>query len=192
MRTNASRNRASIKLGPLIALAAVTAGVAIYYWKFTPIEHQLSAKITRFEVTSEHDEARTPPVLESLAATVTFANGGDEIDTISTARFVVSSKEDLSDPRSWSTTVHRDSMLRDMKIPPGKAITHTFIIPWTGREETLYFPDDSQIHLGFSISSKTLDGESITLTERFGHLVQRQGRIANSDHQLLVLEFPRE
>ena len=192
MRTNARRNQASIRRGPLIALAAVAVGVAIYYWKFTPIERQLSAKITRFEVTSEHDEARTPPVLESLAATVTFANGGDEIGTIATARFVVSNKEDLSDPRSWSTTVHRDSMLRDIKIPPGKAITHTFIIPWTGREETLYFPDDSQIHLGFSISSKTLDGESITLTERFGHMVQRQGRIANSDHQLLVLELPRE
>jgi hypothetical protein len=192
MRTNASRNRASIKLGPLIALAAVTTGVAIYYWKFTPIEQRLSAKITRFEVTSEHDEARTPPVLESLAATVAFANEGDEIGTISMVRFVVSSEEDLSDPRSWSTTVHRDSMLRDVKIPPGKAITHTFIIPWTEREETLYFPDDSQIHLGFSISSETADGESITLTERFGHLVQRQGRVVNSDHQLLVLEFPRE
>ena len=154
MRTNASRNRASIKLGPLIALAAVTAGVAIYYWNFTPIEHQLSAKITRFEVTSEHDEARTPPVLESLAATVTFTNGGDEIETISRARFVVSSKEDLSTPRSWSTTIHRDSMLRDIKIPPGESITHTFIIPWTGREETLYFPDGSQIHLDSRSAAK--------------------------------------
>jgi hypothetical protein len=192
MRTNAGCNQASIKSGPLIALAAVAVGVTIYYWKFTPIERQLSAKISRFEVTSEHDEARTPPILESLAATVTFANGGDKTETISRARFLISSNEDLSAPRSWSVNVHRDSMLRDIKIPPGKSITHTFIIPWTGREETLYFPDGSQIHLGFAVSSKTPDGEPITLTERFGHLVQSEGRIANSDHQLLVLEFPRK
>ncbi len=83
-------------------------------------------------------------------------------------------------------------MLRDMKIPPGKSITHTFIIPWTGREETLYFSDGSQIHLGFSIRSETLDGETTTLTERFGYVVQKDGLIANSDHQLLVLELPRE
>jgi hypothetical protein len=83
-------------------------------------------------------------------------------------------------------------MLRDIRIPPGKSITHTFIIPWTGREETLYYPDGSQVHLGFSVSARTLDGEPITLTERFGQVVQREGRIANSDHQLLVLEIPRE
>ena len=192
MRASARRNRASIKLGPLIALAAVAVVAAIYCWKFTPIERQLSARIVRFEVTSEPDEARTPPIRESLAATVQFANGGDETETISKARLLVSSKEDLSAPRSWSTTIHRDSRLLDLKISPGKSITHTFVIPWTGREETLYFPDDSQIHLGLSISSKTLDGEPITLTERFGYLVQRDGLIANSDHQLLVLEFPRK
>jgi hypothetical protein len=192
MRTNASRNRAFIKLGPLIALAAVAVGVAIYYWKFSPIEHQLSASLTRFEVARDHDEARTPPVVESLAATVTFSNGGRETETILKARFVISSEEDLSAPRSWSPTIHRDSMLRDVKISPGESITHTFIIPWTGREETLYFSDGSQIHLGFSISYKMPDGGSNTLTERFGHLVQREGRIANSDHQLLVLEFPSE
>ncbi len=83
-------------------------------------------------------------------------------------------------------------MLLNVKIPPGKSITHTFIIPWTGREETLYFPEGSQIHLGFSISSKTLDGTTVTLTERFGYVVQRDGFIADSDHQLLILEFPRE
>jgi hypothetical protein len=192
MRTNADRNRASIKLGPLIALAVVGVGVAIYYWKNPPIERQLSAELTRFEVTSEHDEARTPPVLESLAATVTFANGGDETETISKARFLVSSEEDLSTPRSWSTSVHRDSMLRDLEIPPGKSITHTFVMPWTGREETLYFPDGSKIHLGFSIDCKTLDGEPITITERFGHLVQEQGRIANSDYQPLAIELPEK
>ena len=192
MRANANRNQASIKLGPLIALAAVAVVAAIYYWKFAPAERQLSARIVGFEVTREPDEARTPPVRESLAATVRFVNGGEEAETISKARLLVSSKEDLSEPRSWSTTIHRDSRLLDLKIPPGKSITHTFVIPWTGREETLYFPDGSQIHLGFSISSETADGESITLTERFGHLVQRQGRIVNSDHQLLVLEFPRE
>ncbi len=192
MRTNTSRNQASIKLGPLIALSAVAVGVAIYYWKFAPIERQLSARVVGFEVMSETDEARTPPVRESLAATVRFANGGEETETISKARLLVSSKEDLSEPRSWSTTIHRDSRLLDLKISPGKSITHTFVIPWTGREETLYFPDDSQIHLGFSISSKTLDGEPVTLTERFGHVVQRDGLIANSDHQLLVLEFPRQ
>jgi hypothetical protein len=192
MRANANRNQASIKLGPLIALAAVAAGVAIYYWKFAPIERQLSARVVGFEVTSETDEARTPPVRESLAATVRFANGGEKTETISKARLLVSSKEDLSEPRSWSTTIHRDSRLLDLKIPPGESITHTFIIPWTGREETLYFPDGSQIHLGFSIHSETLDGETITLTERFGYVVQKDGLIANSDHQLLVLEFPRE
>ncbi len=192
MRANANCNQASIKLGPLFALAAVAMAVAIYYWKFAPIERQLSARIVGFEVTREPDEARTPPVRESLAATVQFANGGEEAETISKARLLVSSKEDLSEPRSWSTIIHRDSRLLDLKISPGKSITHTFVIPWTGREETLYFPDGSQIHLGFSISSKTLDGEPITLTERFGHVVQRDGLIANSDHQLLVLEFPRE
>ena len=83
-------------------------------------------------------------------------------------------------------------MLLDMRIPPAKSITHTFIIPWTGREETLYFPDGSQVHLGFSISSKALGGEHMTLTERFGYVVQKGGLIANSDHQPLVLEFPRE
>jgi hypothetical protein len=152
----------------------------------------MSVKITQFEVTSEHDEARTPPILESLATTVTFANGGDETETISKARFLISSKEDLSASRSWSANIHRDSMLRDMKILPGKSITHTFIIPWTGREETLYFADGAPIHLGFSIRSKTLDGEPITLTGRFGHVVQREGRISSSDHQLLVLELPRD
>jgi hypothetical protein len=192
MRTNARRNRASIGLGPLIALAAVAVGVAIYYWKFAPIERQLSAEITRFEVTRDHDESRTPPVLESLAATVAFSNGGGETETISRARFIVSSNEDLSAPRSWSANIHRDSMLRDIGIPPGESITHTFIIPWTGREETLYFPDGSQVHMGFAISCKTLDGEPITLTERFGHLIQKNGRIANSDHQLLVLEIPKD
>jgi hypothetical protein len=192
MRANANRNQASIKLGPLIALAAVAAGVAIYYWKFAPIERQLSARVVGFEVTSETDEARTPPVRESLAATVRFANGGEKTETISKARLLVSSKEDLSEPRSWSTTIHRDSRLLDLKIPPGESITHTFIIPWTGREETLYFPDGSQVHLGFSISSKTLGGEHITLTERFGYVVQKGGLIENSDHQPLVLEFPRD
>ena len=192
MRTNASRNQASIQLGPLIALVVVAAGVAIYYWKFAPVEQRLSATITRFEVTRERDEARTPPVLESLAVTVMFANEGGETETISRARFLISSKEDLSDPRSWSANIHRDSMLRDLKLPPDKSITHTFIIPWTGREEARHFPDGSQIHLGFSISSETLSDEPIALTERFGHLVQREGRIANSDHQLLVFEFPSE
>ena len=192
MRTSTSRNQASIKFGLLIALAALGVGAAIYYWKFTPIERRLSAKIVHFEVTSKSDETRTPPIWESLAATIIFENRGEGAETISRARFLVSSKEDLSAPRSWSLTIHRDSMLRDLNIPPGKSITHTFIIPWTGRRETLYFPDGSQINLGFSISSITADGEPITLTKRFGYVVQKDGRIANSDHQLLVLEFPRE
>ncbi len=192
MRINASRDQASVKLGLLIALAAAGVAVASYYWKFTPIERRLSAKIVQFEVTSKSDEARTPPIWESLAATITFENGGEKTERISRARFLVSSEEDMSVPRSWSTSAHRDSMLLDVKIPPGKSITHTFIIPWTGREETLYFPDGSQIHLGFSIRSETLDGETITLTERFGYVIQRGGFIADSDHQLLTLEFPRE
>jgi hypothetical protein len=193
MQANASRDQASVKLGPLIALAVMgVVGAAILYWNLTPIERHLSAKIIQFEVTSESDEARTPPIWESLATTIRFANGGEETETISRARFLVSSEEDLSVPRSWSTTTHRDSMLLDVKIPSGKSITHTFVIPWTGRQETFYFSEGSQIHLGFSISSKTLDGETVTLTERFGYVVQKDGLIANSDHQLLVLEFPRE
>jgi len=192
VRANASRNQASIQRTPLIALAAVALAAAIGYWKFTPIERQLSAQIIQFEVTSEPDEARTPPIRESLVATVTFANGGEKAETISKARFLVSSEEDLSVPRSWSTTTHRDSMLLDVEVPAGGSITRTFIIPWTGREETLYFPEGSQIHLGFSSSSKTSDGETVTLTERFGYVVQRNGLIANSDHQLLTLEFPGE
>jgi len=192
MRTSANRNQASIKLGPLIALAAVALGVGIYFWKFAPVERQLSARIVAFEVTSEDDQTRTPPIRESLAATLTFANGGEETETISKARFLVSSKDDLSVPRSWSPTIHRDAMLRDLKLPPGKTVTHTFIIPWTGREEARYFPDDSPIHLGISVSSETPDGEPITLTKRFGNVVQRRGRIVDSEHQLLVLEFPKE
>jgi hypothetical protein len=82
--------------------------------------------------------------------------------------------------------------LLDLKVSPGKSITHTFIIPWTGREETLYFPDGSQIHLGLAISSKTPDGDSVTLAKRFGYVVQRDGLIASSDHQILALEFPKE
>jgi hypothetical protein len=192
MRANASYRQGSIKRWPLIALAAVAATVALCYWKFAPADHQLSAKIVQFEVTSERDEARTPPIRESLAATVTFANGGDEAETILKARFVVSIEEDLSVPRSWSKTVHRDSMLRDLKILPGESFTHTFIIPWTGREETRYFPDGSHVHLGFAISAKTPTGDPITRTERFGYVVQRDDRIANSDHQLLVLDFSSE
>ena len=188
MQTRATRNRASVKLGPLLVLAAL--GVAIYYWKFVPIERQLNAEIVRFEVTREPDEARTPPIRESLAATVTFANRGEEAESFSRARFLVSIEEDLSIPRSWSKTVHRDAMLRDLKVLPGESFTHTFIIPWTEREETLYFPDGSQIHLGLSISLKPPTGDPVTLTERFGYVIQKDGRIENSEHQLLALEIP--
>jgi hypothetical protein len=192
MRTSANRSQASIKLGPLIALAIVALGVAIYFWKFVPVERQLSAEIVAFEVTSEPDEARNPPVQDSLVATIRFTNGGDETETISKARFLVSNKEDLSAPRSWSPTLHRDSMLRDLKLSPGETITHTFIIPWTGREEARYFADGSQVHLGFSVSAQDPGGEIITLTERFGHVIPQDRRIASSDHQLLVLEFPKD
>lgn len=192
MRTSANRSQASIKLGPLIALAAVALGVAVYFWKFVPVERQLSAEIVAFEVTSDRDEARTPPVRDSLAATVKFTNGGDESETISKARFLVSSKEDLSAPRSWSPTLHRDSMLRELKLSPGETITHTFIIPWTGREEARYFSDGSQVHLGFSISAKDPSGEIMTLTERFGHVIPQDRRIASSDHQRIALEFPKK
>ena len=170
----------------------VALGVGVYFWKFAPVERQLSARIVAFEVTSEDDPARNPPVRESLAATVAFANDGDEPETIAKARFLVSSKEDLSMPRSWSPTIHRDAMLRDLKLLPGESVTHTFVIPWTGREETRYFPDGSPIHLGFSVSAAGPDGEPITLIERFGQVVQRRGRIADSNHELLVLEFPNE
>ena len=83
-------------------------------------------------------------------------------------------------------------MLRNLKLPPGETITHTFIIPWTGREETRYFSDGSQVHLGFSISANDPGGKIITLTERFGHVIPQGRRIASSDHQLLVLEFPKD
>jgi hypothetical protein len=75
-------------------------GIAFYQWKFSPIERQLSATIVGFEVTRNPDEARTPPIKESLAATVTFANGGTETESISRVRFLVSSKEDLSIPET--------------------------------------------------------------------------------------------
>lgn len=187
---SANRNLASVKFAPLLALVAAAIGIAFYQWKSVPIERQLSAEIIGFEVTRDPDEARTPPIRESLAATVTFANQGAETESISRVRFLVSIKEDLSIPRSWSTTSHRDSMLLDVKIPPGESMTHTFIIPWTGRQETRYFPDDSQIHLGFSISANTPDGETVTRTARFGYVVQRDGLLADSDHQLLVIAFP--
>jgi hypothetical protein len=189
---SANRNLATVKFGPLLALVAAAIGIALYQWKSAPIERQLSAKIVGFEVTRDSDEARNPPIRESLAATVTFANGGAETESISRVRFLVSSKEDLSIPRSWSTTSHRDSMLLDVKIPPGDSMTHTFIIPWTGREEARYFPDGSKIQLGFSISANTPDGETVTRTHRFGYVVQRDGLIAESDHQLLVIAFPTE
>ncbi len=192
MRTSANHSQAAIKLGPLIALAAVALGVAIYFWKFVPVEHRLSAEIVAFEVTSERDETRNPPVRESLVATVRFSNGGGEVESISKARFVVSKQEDLSEPRSWSPTLHRDAMLRDVKLSPGEAITHTFIIPWTGREEARYFPDGAKVYLGLSISSKKPGGEPVTLTQRFGHVIPEGLGIASSDHQLLVLEFPRD
>jgi len=192
MRTNANHSQAAIKLGPLIALAAVALGVAIYFWKFAPVERQLSAEIVSFEVTSERDETRNPPVHESLVTTVQFSNAGSEAETISKARFVVSGKEDLSEPRSWSPTLHRDSMLRDLKLSPGESITHTFVIPWTGREEARYFPDGAKVYLGLSISSKKQGGEPVTLTKRFGHVIPQGLSIASSDHQLLVLEFPQD
>jgi len=192
MRTSANHSQAAIKLGPLIALAAVALGVAIYFWKFVPVEHRLSAEVVAFEVTSEHDETRNPPVRESLVATVRFSNGGGEVESISKARFVVSKREDLSEPRSWSPTLHRDAMLRDVKLSPGEEITHTFIIPWTGREEARYFPDGAKVYLGLSISSKKPGGEPVTLTQRFGHVIPEGLGIASSDHQLLVLEFPRD
>ena len=192
MRTNANHSQAAIKPGPLIALAVVALGVAIYFWKFAPVERQLSAAIVSFEVTSERDETRKPPVRESLVATVRFSNGGSEAETISKARLVVSGNEDLSESRSWSPTLHRDAMLRDLKLSPGEAITHTFVIPWTGREEARYFPDGAKVYLGLSISSKKQGSEPVTLTERFGHVIPQGLSIASSDHQLLVLEFPQD
>jgi hypothetical protein len=191
MGTRDDRNQASIHLGPLIALVVVALAVAIYFWKFAPVERQLSAEITDFEVRSEADPTKVFPVLDSLAATVTFANRGDAVERISKARFLVSNREDLSEPRSWSPTLHRDSMLRDLKLAPGESITHTFIIPWTGREEARYFPDGAPVHLGFSVVSLTPGGEPATLTKRFGQVIPQRGRIADSNHELLVLEFPK-
>ena len=192
MPGRASRHRAHIKLGPIITLVVIALGVMTYFWKFSPAEHQLSASLIRFEVTTEPDEARTPPYRESLAATISFANKGKAPETISKARFLVSRQEDLSTQRSWSPTAHRDAMLRDLQIPPGESITHTLIIPWTGREETLYFPDDSKIHLGLSVSAKAESGETVTLTEHFGHVIQKNGVITGSDSQPLVLDFSRK
>jgi len=83
-------------------------------------------------------------------------------------------------------------MLRDLKLSPGEAITHTFVIPWTGREEARYFPDGAKVYLGLSISSKKQGGEPVTLTKRFGHVIPQGRSIASSDHQLLILEFPQD
>jgi hypothetical protein len=190
MRTHATRNEASVKLGPLIALVVVALGVAVYYWKFIPVKRELSAAIVGFEIKSEPDPTRTPPVRESIQATVQFSNGGTATETISRARLLVSSQEDLSAARSWSPTLHRDAMVLDLKLAPGESIAETLVIPWTGRQETRYFPDDSKIYLGVEVSSPTPEGESITRTERFGHLIQHAGRIASSDHQPLLIEFP--
>jgi hypothetical protein len=191
MQTHEIRNGASIKPGPLIALAAVALGVALYYWKFTPIDRQLSAEILSFEVIREPDDARTPPFREALAATVSVINGGEESETILKARFLVSQNEDLSDPRSWSPTIHRDAMLLNLKIPGGQSNTHTFVIPWTGREEARFFPSGVPIYLGFSIQAKSSDSGPITLIDRFGHVIQERGRISHSDHDLVTLEFPK-
>jgi len=190
MGTHAARNEASVRLGLLIALLAVALGIAIYHWKFAAEERQFRAAIVGFEVTSEPDPARNPPVRESVEATVQFSNGGSAEETISKARVVVSSQEDFSGARSWSPTLHRDAMLLDLKLAPGESITEKFVIPWTGRQETRYFPDDAKIYLGLSISYPTPDGQSITQTERFGYVIQRKGRIESSDHQPLVLEIP--
>ena len=192
MRIGANRNQASIKFGPLIVLVALALGVAFYFWKDAPAERQLSVEIVAFEVKTERNENRNPPLRESLVATVRFANGGKRPETISKARFLVSSEEDLSSPRSWSPTLHRDAMLRDLKLSPGETLTHIFVIPWTGREEARYFPDGEQVHLGFSVSVKEPNGEPVTLARRFGHVIPGESRIENSDHQLLVLEFPKE
>jgi hypothetical protein len=192
MRIGANRNQASIKFGPLIVLVALALGVAFYFWKDAPVERQLSAEIVAFEVKTERNENRNPPLRESLVATVRFANGGKRAETILKARFLVSSKADLSSPRSWSPTLHRDSMVRELKLSPGETLTHTFVIPWTGREEARYFADGTQVHLGFSISAKERDGEPVTLTRRFGHVIPLESRIESSDHQLVVLEFPKE
>jgi hypothetical protein len=193
MRRTEHHNRAAIKFGPLIALVVVALAVALYFTRSeSRVEHRLSADIVGFEVRRESAPARIPPILESLATTVAFANAGSEDATISKARFFVSIEEDLSVPRSWSTTLHRDAMLVDAKIAPGGSLTHTFVIPWTGREETRYFPDGARIHLGFSISAKFGNGEILTRTERFGHFVQQGGLIASSDDQALLLNLPEE
>ncbi len=192
MQTTGRRERASIKPGLLIAIAALIAGAAIYQWKFAPPERALRLSLVRFEVTSDHDAERTPPTLEALAATIALANEGDETELIPKLRLVASSQADLSEPRSWSTIIHRDSVLRDLKIRPGESITHTFIMPWTEREETLYFADGSKVHLGLSIALETPEGEPITITEAFGHVVPRNGRIEHSEHRLLSVEFPGE
>jgi len=175
----------------LVALLAVALGVVIYHWKFAPVKRrQFSASIVGFEVTSEPDPARNPPVRESLEAKVQFSNGGSEAETISKARVLVSDHEDLSGARSWSPTLHRDAMVLDLKLAPGESTTETFVLPWTGRQETRYFPDDAKIYLGLSITYPAPDGQSITRTEQFGHVIQRKGRIESSDHQSLVVEIP--
>ncbi len=192
MRMTARRERASIKTGALLALAALVAGAAIYQWKLAPPERALRLSLARFEVTRDHDAERTPPTLEALAATIALANEGDATEFLPKLRLVASSEADLSEPRSWSTIIHRDSMLRDLRIPPGESIRHTFVMPWTEREETLYFADGSKVYLGFSITMQTPEGESITITEPFGHVVPRKGRIEHSEHRLLTLELSRD
>jgi len=192
MRSKARRHRASIKLGPLLVIGALVGGAALYIGKFAPPDRDLRLELVRFEVTRDYDAERTPPTLEALAATVALTNEGDETELVPKLRLVASSKDDLSEARSWSTIVHRDSVLRDVKIPPGESITHTFVMPWTEREETLYFADDSKVHLGLSITIEDLDGDPVTITEPFGYVVQRDGRITDSGHRPLSVVLPSQ
>lgn len=192
MPLDPKRCRAGVWLGALVSIGIAALGAWLLVSCDGAIERELSVSIANFEVLREADAARRLPPSESLAATLTFENRGSEPETIVKARLLVSADEDLGEPRSWSQTLHRDAMLRDLELEPGATFSHTFVIPWTGREETLYFPDGEPVHLGVSVTAKREGGAPETRTLRFGYVVQRRGWIAQSEFEPVAIEFASE
>jgi hypothetical protein len=175
----------------LIALAIAGLAVALYFARTEPpLPPPLEASVVAFELIREPHASGIPPVRESLAAAVRFANPRRVPAAIALARVVVSRSEDLSDPRSWSPTENRDAMLRDIELPANGTLDHTFVIPWTGRVETRYFPDGANIYLGLELRLGAPTGETHAVAERFGHVVQRAGAIVSSQSQPLTLAIP--
>ncbi|HXV36122.1 MAG TPA: hypothetical protein VEC18_03170 [Myxococcota bacterium] len=185
------RAHGAIRRGPLIALAIAGVATALYFTRSEPpAPPPLEASVVAFEVIREPDASGAPPVRESLSVAVRFANPRRAPAAIALARVIVSRDEGLSDPRSWSTTENRDAMLRDIALPANGSLDHTFVIPWTGRLETRYFPDGANIYLGLEVRVGAPTGETRAIAERLGHVVQRAGAIVNSQSEPLTLAIP--